>query len=101
MPLAFVAHATERAFIQLWQKIKCDIGRLKIFPLRMADIVQQRSQRALPWGRYRMLSLTPAGNVDARQHPHGNRLRVPFDPGNLTGKEDLRMALEIQGLLQE
>src|SRR5215470_5888370 len=101
MALLLIADAPPRAFVQLWKQIKSYVRGLKVAGIGIANVVHQRSKRARARRRRGTEALTQPRNMDSRKQSHGDGFGVALNTGNLSGKKDIGMLLQIERLGQQ
>src|SRR5438270_4947375 len=101
MALSFIANSTSSDLVTRRQQVECNVCRLEISRVGIADVMDQRSERGFARWRGGLVFVDDRCRMGACQESGSDRFGVSLDAANLPGKQHARMRLHLQRLSQE
>src|SRR4051794_38384695 len=87
--LLLVANAALGGFVELLEQVEGNVGGLEILRIGVADVVDQRTEGGSAWGGDGLGAGGERGGGESGELSGGDGLDVAFDPGDLSGEEDV------------
>src|SRR3984957_20676954 len=97
MTFFFVTDLFAKLFLEGWEEVEGDVGRLELFGFGVSDVVGEGAVGAQPWRRGWGLAVRDGCGKDTGQHAARDRFGVAFDAGELARDHHAGMGLELEG----